>query len=182
MAIPAILAIISKRRSIRKYSAQPVEDQKIRLVLESARLAPSSCNSQPWFFYVVSNQEKIQELAQSKNAPLKINLVTHWMSSAAVVIVACADPKLFSHKAAGLFAKDCHEIDVAIAVEHMVLTAEELGLGTCWIGWFNENKVREVLKIPKKLEVVAMLTLGYAAEKPAEKSRKRLEEISSFIP
>jgi len=181
MDYPSILKTISVRKSIRKYLDKPVEDEKIHLILESARLAPSSCNSQPWFFYAVKNKDKIIELSKSKNSPLKINLVTHWMANAPLVIVACANPDLFSHKAAGLFAKDCHEIDVAIALEHMVLTAVELGLGSCWIGWFNEKKVKQVLDIPRKLEVVAILTIGYPSETPKEKLRKSVEEITTFV-
>ena len=178
-----VFDVIKERFSVRKYLDKPVEDEKLQMILESARLAPSASNSQPWHFYVVKDREKIKAL--SKNMPLGSKVVINsFVTQAPVVIVATAGPIGLLYKALSYIVnKRWYYLDVAIALEHMVLTAWDLGIGSCWIGWFDEKKVKGLLDIPKDEEVIAMLTLGYPKEGrlPFPKHRKKIEEIVKIV-
>lgn len=154
-----VMTAIRRRRSIRAYSDQPVEDEKIQLLLEAARLAPSSSNTQPWHFIIVRQKKLIEKLSECVLRGTK--WVNRWMTSAPCVIVACGKPHPIVHLGAKVLGMDLLKIDVAIALEHITLAATELGLGTCWIGWFSERKVKRLLHIPWNVRVVALLTLGY---------------------
>lgn len=180
-----VLDAIRRRRSVRSYAGTPVEQEKLDLVLEAARLAPSACNRQPWHFIVVRDPSLISELARCVPAGTDIN---RWMEGAPVVIVACAAPHLIVHKAARLFGRDNHLLDMGIALEHMVLTAAELDIGTCWIGWFSEKKVKKLLAVPPSTKVTALLVMGYADTPSAPdalgaippRPRRNTAEIVSF--
>ena len=179
----AVFKVIKERASVREYAERPIEEEKLNLILESARLAPSASNTQPWHFYVVKDKKKIKAL--SKKMPLGSHLVINsFIAEAPVVIVATAGPLSFLQKVASFIVnKRWYYLDVAIALEHMVLTAQELGIGSCWIGWFDEKKIKTLLDIPKEEEVIALLTLGYPKEGylPHHKSLKKLEEIVRFV-
>lgn len=183
MDVPKVLELINNRFSVRNYQDRPIEDAKLELILESARLAPSASNSQPWHFYVVRNEDKIRELA--KDMPLGSSLVINsFIAEAPVVIVATAGPISLLHKVTSFIVKKkWYFLDLGIALEHMVLTAWEMGIGSCWIGWFDEKKVRSLLNIPANQEVIAFLTLGYPKEGrlPFPKHRKKLNEIVQYI-
>jgi len=178
-----VFDVIKERSSIRDYEDKPIEDDKFDLILESARLAPSASNSQPWHFYVVRDKEKIRALSQKM--PLHSQVVINsFISKAPVVIVATAGPMNLLYKVLSFIVnKRWYYIDVAIALEHMVLAAWELGIGSCWIGWFDEKKVKNILDIPRNQEVIAMVTFGYPAKgcKVHPKIRKSLAEIARFI-
>ena len=162
---------IEKRRSIRNYESTPVPDEKLEKVLEAARLAPSASNVQPRHFIVVTDKERRDALAAG--------MFARFLKQAPVVIVACGDEKK---------SPKWYPIDVAIAVENMVLAATGEGLGTCWIGSFNENKVRDALRIPENLRVVVLLAVGYPSGKEGlgskvlrfVRKRKSLDEIVSI--
>ena len=160
---------IQQRRSIRRYDSRDVEEEKLFRILEAARLAPSANNRQEWRFVVVRDQKKRMRL-------IKAAANQTFVGEAPVVIACCSveDDKVMrcGHPA--------YAIDLAIAIDHMTLAAADLGLGTCWIGSFYEEAVREILDIPDKVRVVELLTLGYAAEKPASRTRKNLNEIVSY--
>jgi nitroreductase len=174
----SVLDIIRKRQSVRKYLDKPVEDEKLKLVLEAARLAPSSSNSQPWRFIAVKDKGLRSKLMHA--VPLGVAAINKFIDEAPVVIVGCVTPGFFQ-KVSSLFGRENHIVDVSIAMEHMVLAAEELELGTCWIGWFDEGKVKKLLNVPKNAKVVAMLTLGYPTEGGTHATtRKPLEEIKSI--
>lgn len=180
---PKILKIIRGRYSVRSYADRPVEDEKLNLILEAARLAPSASNSQPWHFYVVRDKKKIGTL--SGKMPIGSQIVINsFIAQAPVVVVATAGPVDFLHRVASfIINKRWYYVDVAIALEHMVLTAWELGIGSCWVGWFDEKKIRSFLNIAKNEEVIAMLTLGYPGEGSVftSKIRKSMKEIVKFI-
>ncbi|MBU0573012.1 MAG: nitroreductase family protein [Candidatus Margulisbacteria bacterium] len=180
---PEILNIIQSRRSVRQYAEKPIEEDKLSMILESARLAPSASNSQPWHFYVVKDAGKIKALGEKM--PLGSRVVANsFIADAPIVIVATAGPIDFLHKiASAIVNKKWYYLDVAIALEHMSLTAWELGIGSCWIGWFDEKKVKSLLNIPKAEEVIAFLTLGYPKEGVEHKikPRKKLEQIMTEI-
>jgi nitroreductase len=180
-----LLNLIGFRRSVRKFSDKPIEKEKLDLILEAGRLAPSSSNSQPWHFIVVKNKEIIKKLVEAVPLGIRPNL---WFANAPVIIVFVAKPHLIEHKLAKILASDYHRIDTAIAIDHMVLMATALGIGSCWVGWFDQKKVRKILNIPKKADVVMLLPLGYPQEQNTEEGmggikqrpRKKLEEIVSY--
>lgn len=144
--------VISARRSVRGYKDAPVEDEKILKCLEAARLAPSWKNGQCWSFIVVRDPTKIKAMAHP--------IVNPWLPQAPCVIVACADPK----KSGERDGRQYYLVDTGIAMEQLVLAAAAQGLGTCWIGIYDEAKIKEILGIPEELRVVALTPLGYPDE------------------
>jgi len=153
--------VIENRRSIRKYKNTPVPKEKITKILEAARIAPSASNRQPWHFIVVQNKETIKKLAKQE-----------WAASAPAMIVCLADVEESPNWCLN---------DLGIAVEHMVLAAWDLGLGTCWMGQSNrEDLLKDLLGIPDKYRPVVLITLGEADESPAAKQRKSLDSIVSW--
>ena len=144
-----VFEAIQKRRSVRSYKPTPVPDEKLRKVLEAARLAPSAGNFQPWHFIVVMDSDKRKKIARGCR-------FGHFLAESPVVIVGCGNQRS---------SPRWHAIDTCIAMENLVLAATGEGLGTCWIGTFNEKEIREMLKIPSHLKVVALLALGYPREK-----------------
>ncbi len=167
-----VMEAIAERRSIRSFSGQPVEEEKLLRVLEAGRLAPSARNMQDWKFVVVKDPGLRRRLAEAARNQ-------EFVGQAPVVIVACGTSD---------YVMTCgqltYPIDVAIAVDHMTLAAVEEDLGTCWIGAFYEDKVKEILGVPEDVRVVALLPLGYPAETaknakdmPMHKPRKPLDEI-----
>jgi len=166
-----VFEAVKIRRSIRAYRSTPVSKEKLEKILEAARLAPSANNIQPWHFIVVTDPEKRAKLAKTPFAG--------FLKEAPVVVVGCGDQKA---------SPKWFMVDVAIAIQNMVLTATSEGLGTCWVGSFNEDQVREMLKIPENYRVVALLALGYPREKidlqgkilHLVRRRKKLERIVSF--
>ncbi len=168
-----IFQVIRDRRSIRKYKDTPVEQEKIEQVLEAARLAPSWKNMQCWRFLVLTDSEKRNSLGAAlpdENPGKKAILM------APAVIVACGNPAE-SDVENGI---DYYVADVAIAFEHLCLAAHALGLGTCWIGWYDEKAVRNALKIPEEFRIVGITPLGYPDQEPKPRPRKELGEIAFY--
>ena len=161
-----VLDVIRERGSIRRYQSRSIPKDELLKILEAATLAQSASNRQPWQFIVVTDsamKERLVEAARNQS----------FVSEAAAVIVCLA--KLKESAKVGPF--DSFLVDLAIAVENMALTAWDLGIGSCWIGAFSEEKVKRLLGIPEDLRVVSLLTLGYPAEKPSAKRRKAIQEI-----
>lgn len=168
-----VLQTIKDRRSIRKYKDTPVEREKIDQLLDAARLAPSWKNMQCWRFLVLTDPIK-QELvlaAFPDDNPGKRAIAT-----APVTIVVCADPAE-SGVENGI---EYYIADTAIAFEHLCLAALDLGLGTCWMGWYDEAKVKTSLGIPDNIRVIGMTPLGYPDQEPKPRPRKELAEIAYF--
>lgn len=168
--------IISKRYSVRKYSSRKVEKDKIRDIFESVRLAPSTCNSQPWRFIVIENTEDFCDYVFGGVVPNK------WAYSAPIIVVCCVKKDILAHYIASTVkGTNFAMIDMGIALEHLILKATDLGLGSCIIGWFDKGKVRKMLKIPKLIGVVALVTLGYPEKDESRaKNRQELDEILYF--
>jgi nitroreductase len=160
---------IAFRRSIRDYLDKPVEEEKIKKVLEAGRLAPSAGNRQEWRFVIVKDKELREKLMKAAGDQ-------KFVAEAPVVIAACALDSSHVMRC----GQPSYSIDVAIALSFMNLQATELGLGCCWIGHFEEEQVKQILKIPKTVRVVQLMTLGYFEENPPPKSRKRPDEIVSY--
>ena len=178
---------IEDRRSIRKYKPDPIPDESLFQILEAARLAPSGTNTQPWRFIVVKDEDTRKKL---KEAAFNQKFV----GQAPIVIACCGDlskwrqlskrtidltPVMEEWGLDDITSRMTTTVrNVAIAVEHMVLRAEELGLGTCWVGLIDRKKVREILKIPDNFVIVSLLPIGYKAEDPKNRPRLKLDDIA----
>lgn len=166
-----ILEVIQKRRSIRKYKGDPIPEGTLLRVLEAARLSPSGKNLQPWKFIIVKDKELKDRLARASAGQF-------FIAEAPIILVACGFPdECYSHM--GRYMKSW-PVDVTIALEHLILQAHEDGLGTCWIGSFEEEEVKSVLSIPENVKVLALTPLGYPDEVPPFRGRKILDEIVSY--
>ncbi|MFZ5517276.1 MAG: nitroreductase family protein [Candidatus Zhuqueibacterota bacterium] len=175
-----LMSIMQARRSVRKYQDKPVEREKIVMCLEAARIAPSAENVQPWRFIVIDDPELKQEF--SKQVFSGIYRATHFAANAPVIVVMLARLDILANKIGKqIQGISYYLIDTGIAGQHFVLRAQELGLGTCWIGWFNPRAVRKVLDIPRSYKVVSLMSLGYPLESSIkEKKRLSLNEIAWF--
>ncbi|MFC2091232.1 nitroreductase family protein [Elusimicrobiota bacterium] len=152
--------LIKKRYSCRKFSDKPVEKEKIVQCIEAARIAPSACNAQPWQFIVINDDSRIKEV--SSKATSGIYRFARFIKDAPVLIVIIANKGTFLAQA-GSFIRNTnfYLLDIGIACEHIVLQATELGLGTCYIGWFNEKNIKTSLGIPKNMIVPLLICMGY---------------------
>jgi len=172
--------IIRGRRSIRRFLDTPVEPEKLRACLEAARIAPSAHNVQPWRFVVVDDPELKDRLAAAAFSGIYSS--TKFAAKAPVILVLLARPgNAVVRLGSKIQGVPYYLLDIGIAGEHVVLQAEELGLATCWVGWFDYRQVRKLLKIPGSFKLVAMMPVGYAEKRPTrEPPRKTLEEIVAF--
>jgi nitroreductase len=164
-----VFTAIKNRRSIRKYKNKEVEEGKLKQILEAGHLAPSAKNVQDWRFVIVRDKQLQQALATAARNQT-------FVGQAPVVIVCCTvmpEYILSCGQPAGV-------INGAIALDHMTLAAQALGLGTCWIGAFDPVKVRKICNIPESVGIVELLTLGYAAETPDRRKRKETSEVIFF--
>ena len=156
--------IAKKRHSVRSYTSQKVEPEKLEQILEAAHVAPTAANLQPVHLIVVQSEEglaKISKAADIYNAPL--------------AIIVCADHEKgwvrpFAQKQTG-------DIDASILTDHMMLQATELGLGTVWVCYFKPDVLREEFQLPDNLEPVNILVIGYSADKPADTERFDTQRI-----
>jgi len=162
-----LMDVIGKRRSIRKYKPDPVPRADIEYILEAARLAPSWANTQCWKFIVVTDAKVKEALAMAGNA---------WTAQAPVIIAACADPSKPGTKG----DQQYYMLDIGIAMEHLILAAADRGLGTCWIGAFDESVAKKALGVPDNIRVVATTPLGYPDQSPDPRPRKVLDDIVCY--
>lgn len=159
--------LITKRFSVRSYTSQNVDRETILEILEAARMAPSAVNFQPWHFIVITDPGKRSKLHEA--------YPRDWFREAPVCILVCADHRQsWKRKSDG---KDFADVDVAIAIDHLILKATELGLGTCWVCNFNAEIIRNQFQLPERIEPIAIIPLGYTTAKAPEKSRKSLSEM-----
>ena len=167
-----LLNLIFKRRSVREYTTDEIEQDKIDYIIECARLAPSAVNLQPWKFIIVKSPEKKALLQQCYHR--------EWFVQAPLYIIALEDTTQSWKR--GSDGKDHGEIDIAIAVEHIALAAVEKGLGSCWVCNFNVDLCKELFHFPDNLIPIALIPLGYPAkEQEAVSNRKSTEEITETI-
>ena len=173
--------LVQKRQSTRKFSDRPVPREMVEPCLEAARLAPSACNSQPWSFVVVDEPElKNRLVREAMGGVYKTNaFVIH----APLLVVIITEASGTIARLGGFLRHVRYNlIDIGIAGEHLALQAAELGLGTCWLGWFKESAVRRVLGLPRKTQIDVMIAVGFpAADDPLRpKLRKPLTEVARF--
>jgi nitroreductase len=151
MAKSTFLELAEKRRSVRAYRPDAVPEELLQQVLEAGRLAPSACNKQPWRFIVVRSETTRRALGAA--------YAREWFWKAPVVIAVCILPK--EAWVRSYDGKNYAMVDGALAMDHLMLAAAELGLGTCWIGAFDPAALREILNLPDGVEVVGMTPLGF---------------------
>ena len=179
-SLERLMPEILTRRSVREYEARPVEKDKILTCMEAARLAPSACNKQPWHFIVVDDPAKKEELCRAAfNFPPRFN---HFAFSAPVLIAVVAEVDFLTHHIfGGMQGLPYYLLDIGAAIENLMLQAVKEGLGSCWLGWFDERGVKKALTLPAGKRIVSLLTLGYPANSDLPlKTRKETGEIVSF--
>lgn len=148
--------VIAKRRSIRKYKSNPIPEAKLQKLYEALRMAPSGANRQEFNFIFVKDEEKRQRIATEAGHQ-------GFIAEAPVLMIAVCNPG--------------GEFNVAIAVDHMILAATNEGLGTCWVGWFEREPVKEILGIPESKEAAILVPIGFPDESPDARPRKSLDEL-----
>lgn len=160
---------INNRRSIRKFRSEAVDPKLLEQVLEAARRAPSWKNMQTWELIVVTSQEKRDEVANTMEG----NPAQKAISQAPVLIIVCADPT----RSGVMNGKEYYMTDVGIVMDHMMLEAASLELGTVFVGLFDESKIRTIFSIPDQYRIVAMTPLGYPEKTPDPRPRKDIDEM-----
>ncbi len=160
----SLLEVISSRRSVRRYEDKEIPKDVLDQIVEAGRQSPSAANKQPYRFVIVTDFEIKQKMS---------GMFSRFLKNAPLIIAGCANPKALL---TGKWAK----IDTTIALENMVLAAWSLGIGSCWIGSFKEQKIKELLKIPRDWKVVALVTFGYPAEKPKPRKKKQKNDLFSL--
>jgi nitroreductase len=162
--------LIRARYSVRAYKPDPIEDEKLGQILEAARLAPTAANRQPFQLIVIHTEGRKEELQRIYHRK--------WFVQAPIIICACALGKEGWVRSED--KKRYRDVDVAIVMDHLILAATNLGLGTCWIAAFNPALAREVLGLPDNVEPIIFTPLGYPADKPEPKERKPLSELVRY--
>jgi nitroreductase len=173
------LKLVQSRQSDRRYLDKPVEEEKLNLLLEAARLAPSACNSQPWKFIVVNDPELKAKVAKATYSKL-IRFNKFVPQAPVLIVIVIEKPKIVTQIGGSLKDKEYPLIDIGIAAEHITLMAEEQGLGSCMLGWFDEKKIKELLKIPVQKRIGLLLSIGYPNGKKRQKIRKKEEDVISY--
>ncbi len=181
MTPDSFLELVQRRQSTRSYRPDPVPREIIDRCLETARLAPSACNSQPWSFIIADTPETRQKLAHA--AFSGIYTTFKFAGEAPVLIAIISEHSKWAAALAGWWRGIQYRLlDIGIAGEHLVLQATTEGLGTCWVGWFNERAIKKALALPKPCRVEALICLGYpATPETRAKNRKPLAAIRQYL-
>jgi len=166
----SLLALLKRRRSIRRYRPDPVPDEMVNQLLEAGRWAPSASNRQPWAFIVIRDEAIRRQVAQ--HAAYYFIRWAH-VSEAPLIIALCGDSR------SRFYRRFLHE-DVGLAGAQMMLQAKALGLGTCWVGGLDNKAIADILKLPDHFEIVGLLTVGFPAEDPPPPPRKPLAQIVHY--
>lgn len=175
------LKLVELRQSDRKFIEKDIEEEKLIKCLEAGRLAPSASNSQPWTFVVVKDNNLKNEVAQNTFGPLKS--FNKFVPQANIIIAIVQEKKKILTEIGGRIKdKDYALIDIGIAAEHICLQAAEEGIGTCMLGWFDEKKVKELLKVPEKKNIPLLIAMGYTPDDylHRKKTRKKSEQVIKY--
>lgn len=162
--------VINKRYSVRAYKPDEIPLEILNKILEAARVAPTACNNQSFKVFVIKTAAYKEEL--------KKIYAQDWFVQAPYVIGICGIPRESWVRRDG---KNYVDVDAAIVMDHIILQATDLGLGTCWIGAFNPEAARKFLQLSKEMEPIAFTPLGYPADKPSIKRRKNIEDLVHYI-
>ncbi|MCJ7424079.1 nitroreductase family protein [Candidatus Bathyarchaeota archaeon] len=160
----SLVDVVLSRRSIRRYEPKEIPSDVLDKILEAGRQAPSAANKQPWHFIVLTDSGIKKELSKG--------MFNRFIKDTPITVVGCA------HK--DLTAGKWSIVSTTIALQNMVVVAWAMGIGSCWVGDFSEEKVKKLLSIPENWNVVALVSFGYPAEKPQPRKKKTIKEIASF--
>lgn len=174
------LELVSSRQSVRAFDPErEIEKEKLERIIEVARLAPSACNAQPWSFVVVDNPELKNKVADATSS--RVLGMNHFTKQAPVHLLLIEEKVNLSSGIGGwIKKKDYAQIDLGIVAAHIVLAAQAEGFGTCIVGWFDEDKMRDLLHIPSSKRVWLDIVIGYSAQTLRKKSRKTIDSIVSY--
>lgn len=174
------LDLVSSRQSVRAFDPERiVEKEKLERIIEIARLSPSACNAQPWSFVVVDEPELKNKVADAASS--RVLGMNHFTKQAPVHLLLVEEKVNLSSGIGGwIKKKDYAQLDLGIVAAHIVLAAQEEGLGTCIVGWFDEEKVKGLLNIPSSKRVWLDIVMGYSTQPLRKKSRKPIEKIVSY--
>jgi len=161
--------LVEKRYSVRAYKPDPVPERDLLQVLNDAVLAPTAANRQAFQFIVIHTAGREQDLKRIYGRD--------WFVQAPLVVCACGLPE---DNWVRRDDKNYNDVDVAIVMDHLILSAADKGLGTCWIGAFDPDAAREVLGLPDGVEPIAFTPLGYPADSPGAKKRKELSDLVRY--
>ena len=177
----ALMELIKERRSVRAYSSQVVEREKLELLAEAVRLAPSASNSQPWHLVLV-DEPALKDSVARATFSTALNFNKFALGAPAFGVLVVEEPPLLTKTGSILKRRDFPLIDIGIAAVQLCLRATELGLGTCMLGWFNERRIQKLLGIPRRKRLALVVTIGYPATQPPlrEKNRKALDSMRSY--
>ena len=171
--------LILCRQSVRSYEDREVESWKIDTLIEAVRNAPSASNSQPWKLIIVNDHQKKQAVAQLTYSRL-VSFNRFAIQAPVIAVMTIEKAGIVTQIGAKLKDREFSLIDIGIAASHFCLQAAELGLGTCMLGWFDEDAIKAQLNIPAKVRVGLVITLGYGSDDKRAKIRKTKEQMSSF--
>jgi len=176
----ALIDIIKERKSVRKYLPKPIPRKDIIKCIEAARLAPSAENVQPWRFIIIDDPEIKKEFV--KEVCNGIYKPSSFIKNASAIVVVVAKLDLVANFIGkGIQGTSYYLIDIGIAGEHLVLQAQEFGIGTCWIGWFNAKKAKKFFKLPPRHRVASLISMGYPASGSTKNKKDlKLDEILFF--
>ena len=174
------LELVSSRQSVRAFDPErSVEKEKLDRVIEAARLAPSACNSQPWSFVLVDDPELKNKIADTTSS--RVLGINHFTKQAPVHLLIVEEKVNLSSGVGGwIKKKDFAQMDLGIVAAHIVLAAQAEGLGTCIVGWFDEDKVKDLLDIPASKRVWLDIVIGYGTQPLRKKNRKSIDKILSY--
>jgi len=161
----SLVDVLLSRRSVRRYEKKTVPEEALKTILEAGRQAPSASNVQPWHFIVLTDDKIKEQLSHGR--------WNTFIKDSAVTIVGCG-------YIGNDYGRKWSTVDTTIALQNMVIAAWAVGIGSCWIGDFKEEEVKELLRIPEDQKVVALISFGYPAEQPGSKQKKPLTEIVSY--
>jgi nitroreductase len=177
--------VMKWRRSVRNFAPRKIEQEKLIQILEIARLAPSSSNRQAWHFVVINDPAIIDKIP--RQVAMGDKMIISWLKDVPCVIAGCYT-KAVTHHIAKLFDHENHLIDITIAMTHICLAATALGIGSCFVGWFNTKKLKKLLHLPAQYHVAVLLALGYPADASSNEGiggikprpRKKFDEVVSL--
>ncbi len=155
---------IMNRRSVRKFHPKAIKKEDLETIIEAGRQAPSAANRQPWHFVVVTSADLRRQLGEACSGQ-------SWLAEAGAIVAGVGKPSVNDK---------WYKVDVAIAMQNMILAATALGYGTCWIGAFNQERVKSLLGVPEDMRVVALTPIGIPADKPKARPRQPLSEFASL--
>lgn len=174
----SFLQLAEQRQSDRAFvPGKKIEREVLERILQAVRLAPSACNGQPWHFTVVTDDALLPEVGRATSS---LGMNKFVKDASALVLITHEGTNITSKLGCGIKDKDFPIMDIGIASAYIALAAEDEGIGSCILGWFDETKIKELVGIPKKKRLMLIVALGYAAKPKRKKVRKELDKVVSF--